>query len=377
MKLIAFLLFIILTFSEIALAQQKLPILKATSNMVDIRDGAVFKKAGWRLAPEAKPDVYITNSKGENVVFITDIDSITIPVTDKTLFDFIILLNGSVECHTQVKYAPSFMEVLRQGKTFDGEINPSIPGFSYQDSTQPNLAAFRRAFNLDSVAGTGSEVSRIINLLHWVHYLIPHDGQHDNPVVKNAMSMIAECSKGDRGLNCRGLGTVLNEAYLSLGFKSRFLTCLPKDSTDTECHVINMVYSRDLKKWIWVDPTNDAYVMNEKGELLSVEEVRQRLINGQPLILNPDANWNRRMTVLKENYLYEYMAKNLYRFSCPIVSQYDSETPAKGKQVEYLELVPLDYYNPKPPVEELKRPSGSVLVTYTTNNPEVFWQSPE
>ena len=34
-----------------------------------------------------------------------------------------------------------------------------------------------------------------------------------------------------------------------------------------------------MKKWLWIDPTFDAYVMNEKGELLSIEEVRERLIS--------------------------------------------------------------------------------------------------
>ena len=43
-----------------------------------------------------------------------------------------------------------------------------------------------------------------------------------------------------------------------------------------------------------MDPTNDAYVMNEKGELIGINEVRNRLINDQPLELNPDANWNHR-----------------------------------------------------------------------------------
>jgi hypothetical protein len=132
---------------------------------------------------------------------------------------------------------------------------------------------------------------------------------HDNPIVKNAMNMITECRRDKKGLNCRGLATVLNECYLSMGFKSRFVTCMPRDSVFTDCHVINMVWSNDLKKWLWMDPTNDAYVMNEQGQLLGIAEVRERLINGKPLILNPDANWNHKSSAVKEEYLCNYMAK--------------------------------------------------------------------
>ena len=98
-------------------------------------------------------------------------------------------------------------------------------------------------------------------------------------------------------------------------------------------------YLTSKNKWIWVNPTNDAYVMDEKGELLSIEEVRKRLIMNKPLIVNPDANWNHITSITKDNYLDIYMAKNLYWIYCPLISEYDS-----------------DYYY--------------------IHNPEIFWQKP-
>ena len=56
--------------------------------------------------------------------------------------------------------------------------------------------------------------------------------------------------------------------------------------------LINSVYSQQLQKWIWIDPTNNAYVKDENGNLLSIAEVRDRLIHNKPLVLNEDANWN-------------------------------------------------------------------------------------
>ncbi len=277
-----------------------------------------------------------------------------------------------------LKETGDYLYIIKKASAYNLQDNREIPKFAYQEMTNPNLVSLRKAFNLDSIAGNANDVSQILNLLHWIHNLIPHDGSHNNPEVKNAMNMIAVCKKDNRGLNCRGLATVLNECYLSMGIKSRFVTCLPKDSLgiDNDCHVINMVYANSLKKWIWIDPTFDAYVMNEKGELLGMEEVRERLINDKPLILNPEANWNHKNSQTKEYYLFNYMAKNLYRLECPVSSEYDTETKQQGKTVKYVQLLPLDYFEQKPNMtSSTNKNNGTTLEIYRTNNPTIFWQT--
>jgi len=272
-----------------------------------------------------------------------------------------------------------YLYILQNAAAYNVNDNRQLPLFTYQNSDNTNLASLRKTFNLDSIAGTGNEVSKIINLMHWMHNLVPHDGNHGNPDIKNAMNMIAVCKRENRGLNCRGLAMALNECYLALGFKSRFVTCLPKDSLgiDNDCHVINAVYSNTAKKWLWIDPTNDAYVMNEKGELLSIEEVRERLIQNKPLIVNPDANWNHRESETKEYYLNYYMAKNLYMLQCNVNSEYDTETFVKGKTVTSITLLPLDYFKQTPDkTEQLNKQNGTTFIHYNTNNPILFWKAP-
>lgn len=360
-----------------AKSQSELPVIHSRIDVIDIRDGNEFIKGNWSLAPEAKPDIYTSNKIGEFVTFYTDLDSISYKIHPDSIYNFIILLNGRDSAYTQIKYAPTYLDILKRAEDFNYSEIVEIPDFYYQDSSELTLRTLRKQFNLDSIAGGGNEVSKILNLMHWIHDLIPHDGNHENPIVKNAMSMIAECKQGARGLNCRGLATVLNECYLSLGIKSRFVTCMPKDSIFNDCHVINMVFSEQLGKWIWIDPTNDAYVMDEKGELLGLSEVRERLIKGETIILNPDANWNNQASTVKEYYLFEYMAKNLYRFSCPLRSEYDYETNQQGKTREYVELIPLDGYNQTPKISELTyEKSGVTFKTYKTNNPNQFWVNP-
>jgi len=362
---------------SVVVAQNTLPIIKANSISVNIQDGDTFKKSGWYISPDVNPDIYTSSSLDKNVVFYTDNDSISVNLQKDTKFDFIIELNDSIKAYTQIKYAPSFIETLKSASEYNNSDNREVPEFSYQEANDPNLVALRNEFRLDSIAGKGNEVSKILNLLHWVHKVIPHDGDSSNPQILNAMHLLSVCNNEGRGLNCRGLAMVLNECYLALGIKSRYITCLPKDPNDKECHVINMVYSNDLKKWLWIDPTNDAYVMNENGELLSIEEVRERLINDKPLILNPDANWNFEATTLKEEYLYHYMAKNLYRFETPINSKYNLETAQDGKEIKYLQLLPLDYFNQTPDKTTFVNKKGTAFISYKTNNAKLFWASPK
>jgi hypothetical protein len=103
--------------------------------------------------------------------------------------------------------------------------------------------------------------------------------------------------------------------------------------------------------------------------MLSIEEVRERLISDKTLILNPDANWNNQNQQTMEDYLYNYMAKNLYMLECPANSEYNMETHREEKTISYIKLIPLDYENQKPDKVE----SEGKITVYKTNNPKVFW----
>jgi len=356
--------------------KEKLPIIKANSNMVDIKNDDVLEKGIWQITPEEELDVYTTFAK--EVTFYTDIDSISFkPNLEGEIYDFIILLNGKDTARTRIKYEPTRLEILKRAEKYDYSDNRFIPEFTYQSENNPNLQRIRQKLNLDSIAGEGSELSQIFNLLHWVHYLIKHDGNSYDPDSKNAIDLIEICKIENRGLTCRMMAVILNECYLSMGIKSRHITCMPKETQFDDCHVINMVFSKDLDKWIWIDPTFGAYVMDEKGNLLGLQEVREKLIKGQPLILNADANWNREKLQTKEYYLEDYMAKNLYRMECPLSSEYNAETSEKGKEISYVDLLPLDGLEQSPQKREITNQAGVKFIIYKTNNPDPFWAKPK
>ncbi|WBX95771.1 transglutaminase-like domain-containing protein [Chryseobacterium gambrini] len=374
MKINIILLSAFLIFGVKLAGQKKLPVIKAVSENVDIKvDGKRIKNA-WTIVPEEKLDVYKTS--GKKVTFYTDSDSISYNLKPGSVFDFIIL-KGKDSARTQIKYEPSRLDILKNAGKYNFSDDRFIPKFAYQSQDNADLKRIRKDLKLDSIAGNGSELSKIFNLMHWVHNLVRHDGSSNNPTLKNAIDLIRVCKTENRGVNCRMLATILNECYLSLGIKSRYITCMPKETQFDDCHVINMVYSSELNKWIWIDPTFDAYVMDDKGNLLGIQEVRERLVKGLPLVLNADANWNRNVLQTKEAYLENYMAKNLYRLETPVISQYDSETWKNGKSIEYVELLPLDGLVQEPQKKMVKNnQTGVTFTNYKTNNPDLFWTKP-
>ena len=260
-----------------------------------------------------------------------------------------------------------YKQKLKDAKGYHRGTLPEGMKFSYMSPNHPDLVRLREKFNLDSVAGAGNEISKIKNLLHWVHNIVPHDGGSFNPEVKNTIAMVELCQKEKRGVNCRMLAQMLTEVYLAMGFKARFVTCMPRDYV-SDCHVITTVYSNTLNKWLWVDPTHEAYVMDENGVMLSIAEVRERLRNDQPLQLNEDANWNNRQKTNKEYYLDHYMAKNLYYLICMDYACFDAETVKEGQTYRYIALMPYD---------EINSQSSSINWRHLrVCDDEWFWQSP-
>jgi hypothetical protein len=275
----------------------------------------------------------------------------------------------------------SFLSILQRSAAYSNS-KAALPTFQYQYSNDdPALPEMRQRLKLDSIGGFGNEVSRLINIMHWVHNTIRHDGTTETGILSlNANTILAAVKMKGIGIACGELATVLNDCYLAMGWTSRKVYCFPLDSlkNDPDSHVINMVYAASMKKWLWMDPTNDAYVMNEKGQLLSIEEVRLALIKGKPLLVNPDANWNRQTSTVKESYLYEYMAKNLYHLYSPVNNAFDYETKDSGKVIEYIHLVPAVHLKKMADKYQRKsRPNGAVVENYYMDNPALFWASPE
>lgn len=257
------------------------------------------------------------------------------------------------------------LSVLKSAAPYSHEDTDSLPRFSYQSAEDTRLKNVKEFFSLDEVAGDGDEVSKILNILRFVHDSIRHNGNNYALCEFDAIDIYNYYKSTGKGVNCRHLAIALNEMYLSMGIPSRYVTCMPKDPNDQDCHVINAVWSSQLKKWIWVDPTFYAFVTDENGTLLGIAEVRERLIDGRPLVLNEDANWNHESQQTKEHYLENYMAKNLYYIECVTENRFNPESRYRDTGSSYVILVPSDD----------KEESSERMVF--THDADYFWQAPE
>lgn len=256
--------------------------------------------------------------------------------------------------------------ILQHVNGYQKENTDSLPTFTYQSAENQNLKEVRAFFKLDSVAGTGDELSKIIRLLQFVHNTIKHNGGNFALCEFDAIDIYNYHKSTGKGVNCRHLAIALNEMYLSMDIPSRYITCMPRSADDPDCHVINSVYSSQLKKWLWIDPTFNAYVKDENGNMLSIAEVRERLITGKPVVLNEDANWNNQTPQTKEHYLDYYMAKNLYWFDCLVHSQFNPESRYRKTGNRYISLKPVGFGEESPG-------NGNTSVT---RDSEYFWQAP-
>lgn len=254
------------------------------------------------------------------------------------------------------------LEILKQSAPYK-RTGQTMPAFTYASPNDSLLTRTRDFFHLDEVAGTGDDLSRIKRLLYWMHDLVRHDGSSSWPKCRyNCVDLYQLCQTEKRGLNCRFMAEMLCEALLAENIPARYITCQSREyDTDNDCHVITIAWSRQLNKWVWVDPTFCAYVTDENGLWLHPGEVRERLQTGKKLILNEDANWNHESKQTVEGYLEEYMAKNLYILASNLHSRSEAESHDGTRKTESITLVP----------EGFKYKWGQ-----TTSDDEYFWQAP-
>lgn len=286
----------------------------------------------------------------------------------------LFVLSSSVHAQQQ----PEILDGLRAGAKYVSGQPVKFPDFTYQPASAPELLAIKKKYNLDSIAGKGGEVEQAKRLLKWFHNKVPHNDGPNIPVL-NANTIIDSYVERRQYHGCYPLAIAMNEVFLAAGFKSRVVICFSDRYPEPKGgHVINTVYMPSLKKWVYMDPQDNAWITDENHQLLSIAEVRERLIQGKFLQLNDDANYHD-VKAQKEDYLYTFMAEHLYRMICPLHSEYDSQTRKSGKTITYVELLPYGSIDPTVDGFETNynKEKNTQVITYHTNDANVFWKLPE
>lgn len=145
------------------------------------------------------------------------------------------------------------------------------------DFSHDNYAALKETYDLEKIAGNGSEFEKALNLMHEFAPRLTHKSDYDNHIEMSALPLLEySLNKKSNGINCRAKAQILNEMCLSLGIYVRKVWIMPNSPYDVDCHVVNEVWDTSRNKWIMLDITNDEYWIDEKNEPLSILEIRKK-----------------------------------------------------------------------------------------------------
>ena len=190
---------------------------------------------------------------------------------------------------------------------------------------------------------------------------IPHDNQKEYPEYVNAIGLWEYTKTVAPAFNCRLHSILTYELLTAAGIKARYITCLPYDRNDNDCHVVNEVWLPETGKWVMIDTDMRRYITDKKGNLLSLAEIREHFINDKKIVVYYDFE----SPSSRISYYYAYMAKNTYwfcRWGDLGFYQEDYKTfPESKLRSRYYALVP----------EGFETFSGREI---TTNDSEQFWR---
>ncbi len=249
--------------------------------------------------------------------------------------------------------------LLQDAKPYQADTTSFSFGLSAPATKSLELRSY---FLLDSLMEGAEDTWEATLRIAQIPASIRHDNPEPRPTRYNAIDLWTWAEAHPKGFNCRAHSILLHELLLSVGIANRVITCSPQDTTDTDCHVVNAVWLPEKKKWVMVDTDKHAYATDENGTVLSLMEMREKLIREEPVEFESFTA----DSIPNKQPLYYYWAKNLYYLDALEQQTYDVESSPNGHWRKVY-LVPQKTHFPKS-----YRPLQDVLTT----DEDRFWEEP-
>ena len=219
-------------------------------------------------------------------------------------------------------------------------------------------------FRLDTLYdASASTWEKALAIGKFVAFNIPHENQKIQPEYKNAIGLWEYTKEVAPAFNCRLHSIMSFELLTAAGIKARYITCLPQDKNDNDCHVVNEVWLPETEQWVMLDTDmGGRYVTDLDGNLLSLRQMREKYISGEKMKFYPGfEKGSSKMT----DY-YAYMAKNTYWFCCwgalGFYQEDYNSLPQTHLRNRYYALVPEGF-----------EPFRDIVYT-VTHDPDQFWK---
>ena len=260
-------------------------------------------------------------------------------------------------------YNASVNGFLRALKTSGPYVQDTVTFHIQSVPDSAKAAEIRAYFQLDTLFDADASTwDKTLAIAQFVARNIPHANQTQQPKSRNAIDLWEFTRTVEPGFNCRLHSILTFELLTSVGIDATFITCLPKHD-DGDCHVVNQVWIPELGKWVMIDSDSGGYCATDgNGNLLSLQEIRERYISGDPIVYHPGFSNAQEST---GSHHFRYMAKNTYWFSSWDDIHYGQES-GNGNGSRYFNLVPSGY---KP----FNYQKGDLL----TSDADQFWAAPD
>lgn len=203
----------------------------------------------------------------------------------------------------------------------------------------PEFAVLKSKYQLEQIAGDGSDYKRAKRLLHYLAPRLTHSSFYDNHVPCNALDLLEySLDNPKQGINCLNKSKILEECCLALGIYARRVRLMPYSPYDFDNHVVVEIYDRESQRWIMMDPTTDGLFVDNQGTPLSVFEMRNKFANAEFVTYVHSTDSLKNLQKLKEKYIDQnaYICKNLFYF-------YIDKDSTFGATNNTLAFVPVGY----------------------------------
>ncbi|MBQ7139898.1 MAG: transglutaminase domain-containing protein [Bacilli bacterium] len=181
-----------------------------------------------------------------------------------------------------------------------------------------------------------TDLDKIVYCLKWYNENLNYKGR---PIEENIydnyswIKLIKIVKKEKLTLNCRYKTMLFTQLLISLGFKARFVRCLPYEIMSHERHCVTEVFINELNKWIIVDSTFGIIYFDKYGNPLNLYEFRWLLLSSEKI---------RFFVKNKEDYynIISMWRKHIFRFQYFL---YNGDKMLEYKSQRYIILNPLNY----------------------------------
>jgi len=170
-------------------------------------------------------------------------------------------------------------------------------GWRYRFERLPVHDKLRKAYQLDAIAGQGSDFTRALHLMDW---LCAHTWYNGGSIWsaylfqrrENSARMLryAYDKPFARALNCKHRALLLADCLLALGIPALPLWLRNErwqedGSVSTFRHCVVHVWLRDERRWVMLDPSFGSYITGENGCALHLIEIQTLHRHGEELRL--------------------------------------------------------------------------------------------